>query len=117
MLILLQERARELGVDCASRPSSKRRVLSKDYDLVVASDGINSHRGRFADVFKPDIDVRKCKFVWLGTHQKFDDAFTFIFEKTEQGWVWAHAYQFDDDTATFIVECTRRPSRLTASAR
>ena len=39
--------------------------------------------------------MRKCKFVWLGTHQKFDDAFTFIFEKTEHGWVWAHAYQFD----------------------
>ena len=49
--------------------------------------------------------MRQCKFVWLGTHQKFDDAFTFIFEKTEHGWVWAHAYQFDDDTATFIVEC------------
>jgi anthraniloyl-CoA monooxygenase len=56
--------------------------------------------------------VRKCQFVWLGTHQKFDDAFTFIFEETEHGWVWAHAYQFDDDTATFIVECTRRPSTL-----
>ena len=55
--------------------------------------------------FKPDIDIRRCKFVWLGTHQKFDDAFTFIFEETENGWVWAHAYQFDDDTATFIVEC------------
>ena len=50
--------------------------------------------------------MRKCKFVWLGTHQKFDDAFTFIFEKTEHGWVWAHAYQFDTDTATFIVECS-----------
>jgi hypothetical protein len=37
--------------------------------------------------------------------QKFDDAFTFIFEKTEHGWVWAHVYQFDDNTATFIVEC------------
>jgi anthraniloyl-CoA monooxygenase len=51
--------------------------------------------------------VRKCQFVWLGTHQKFDDAFTFIFEETEKGWVWAHAYQFDDETATFIVECTQ----------
>ena len=50
--------------------------------------------------------MRKCKFVWLGTHQKFDDAFTFIFEETEHGWVWAHAYQFDADTATFIVECS-----------
>jgi anthraniloyl-CoA monooxygenase len=61
-------------------------------------------RNEYADVFRPDIDMRECKFVWLGTHQKFDDAFTFIFEKTAHGWVWAHAYQFDDDTATFIVE-------------
>jgi 2-polyprenyl-6-methoxyphenol hydroxylase-like FAD-dependent oxidoreductase len=52
------------------------------YDLVVAPDGINSRaRTRFADVFKPDIDMRKCQYIWLGTHQKFDDAFTFIFEK------------------------------------
>jgi anthraniloyl-CoA monooxygenase len=49
--------------------------------------------------------------VWLGTHQKFDDAFTFIFEMTEHGWVWAHAYQFDDDTATFIVECSEETWR------
>jgi anthraniloyl-CoA monooxygenase len=91
---------------------------SKDFDLVVASDGINSHtRTEFADKFKPDIDVRKCKFVWLGTHQKFDDAFTFIFEKTDKGWIWAHAYQFDDETATFIVECTEETFEATASAR
>ena len=59
----------------------------------------------FAAAFEPEIDTRKLHFVWLGTHQKFDDAFTFIFEKTAKGWVWAHAYQFDADTATFIVEC------------
>ncbi len=63
-------------------------------------------RAAFADKFKPDIDVRACKYIWLGTHQKFDDAFTFIFEETEHGWIWAHAYQFDADTATFIVECS-----------
>jgi anthraniloyl-CoA monooxygenase len=55
--------------------------------------------------------VRKCKFVWLGTRQKFDDAFTFIFEKTEHGWVWAHAYQFEPETATFIVECSEETWR------
>ncbi len=63
-------------------------------------------RSEFAAHFKPAIDTRKNKFVWLGTHQKFDDAFTFIFEETEHGWIWAHAYQFDADTATFIVECS-----------
>ena len=62
-------------------------------------------------VFKPDIDVRACKYIWLGTHQKFDDAFTFIFEETEHGWIWVHAYQFDADTATFIVECSEETWR------
>ncbi len=57
-------------------------------------------------MFKPDIDVRACKYVWLGIHQKFDDAFTFVFEETDRGWIWAHAYQFDERTATFIVECS-----------
>ena len=107
MLVLLQERARELGVDLRFETEFKScEDYRKDYDIVVACDGINSVvRREYADVFKPDIDVRRCKFVWLGTHQKFNDAFTFIFEKTEHGWVWAHVYQFDADTATFIVEC------------
>jgi anthraniloyl-CoA monooxygenase len=107
MLILLQERARELGVDLQFQTEFKSaEEYRKDYDLVVGCDGINSAvRKEYENVFRPDIDMRKCKFVWLGTHQKFDDAFTFIFEKTVHGWVWAHVYQFDDNTATFIVEC------------
>ncbi|EKF19096.1 bifunctional salicylyl-CoA 5-hydroxylase/oxidoreductase [Nitratireductor pacificus] len=108
LLILLQERARELGVRLEFQTEiDDPRPFMAENDMVLAADGLNSRtRTMFADVFKPDIDVRKCKFVWLGTHQKFDDAFTFIFEKTEHGWVWAHAYQFDDETATFIVECS-----------
>jgi anthraniloyl-CoA monooxygenase len=109
LLLLLQERARELGVKMQFETEiDDPRAFMADNDMVLAADGLNSRtRSIFADVFKPDIDVRKCKFVWLGTHQKFDDAFTFIFEKTDHGWVWAHAYQFDPDTATFIVECTQ----------
>ena len=108
LLVLLQERARALGVELRFETEfESAESYRHDYDLVVAADGINSKvRKEYEDVFKPDIDVRKCKFVWLGTHQKFDDAFTFIFEKTEHGWIWAHAYQFDEDTATFIVECS-----------
>lgn len=109
LLILLQERARELGVDLQFETEAKSAEdYRKDYDLVVASDGLNSRtRSLYAETFKPDVDTRLCNFVWLGTHQTFKDAFTFIFEETEHGWVWAHAYQFDDDTATFIVECTQ----------
>ncbi len=108
LLVLLQKRARELGVELAFETEAREPQFYMDaYDLVVASDGVNSKaRTALADIFKPDIDIRKCKFVWLGTHQKFDDAFTFIFEEAEHGWVWAHAYQFDPDTATFIVECS-----------
>lgn len=109
MLMILQARARALGVDLQfSTEIGAVEDYQKDYDLVVATDGINSAiRNHFAEHFQPDIDTRLCKFIWLGTHQKFDDAFTFIFEKTEWGWMWVHAYQFDDETATVIVECTQ----------
>ncbi len=107
MLLDLHARALELGVDLQFETNvGDARDFMDDYDLVVASDGLNSAtRSALAQHFKPDIDTRKCSFIWYGTKQKFDDAFTFIFTKTDKGWLWAHAYQFDDDTATFIVEC------------
>ena len=109
LLQLLQQRARELGVKLHFETEvGEPQAYMDTHDVVIAADGLNSRaRTTFADVFKPDIDTRKCKFVWLGTHQKFANAFTFIFEKTRHGWVWAHAYQFDRDTATFIVECSQ----------
>ena len=108
LLLLLQERARELGVALRFQTEADDVAgIARDYDLVVAADGANSRtRAAHAQHFKPNIDARKCKFVWLGTLQKFDDAFTFIFKETDRGWVWAHAYQFDANTATFIVECS-----------
>ena len=113
LLNILQDRARELGVRIQFETEAEAvDVYAAQYDLVVAADGVNSRvRAAHADAFKPDIDIRACKYIWLGTHQKFDDAFTFIFEETEHGWIWAHAYQFDADTATFIVECTEETWR------
>ena len=108
LLLILQGRARELGVDLrfATEVEDLER-LKREHDVVVACDGLNSRtRAAHEDAFRPLTDVRACRFTWLGTTQKFDDAFTFIFERTEHGWVWAHAYQFDDATATFIVECS-----------
>ncbi|TRW95066.1 bifunctional salicylyl-CoA 5-hydroxylase/oxidoreductase [Paracoccus sp. M683] len=107
MLTLLQARAAELGVEMRFETEfTSAEDYRNDYDLIVASDGLNSRvRTEYAATFKPDIDMRLAKFIWLGTRQKFNDAFTFIFEKTPHGWVWAHVYQFDDETATFIVEC------------
>jgi anthraniloyl-CoA monooxygenase len=107
-LLLLQERARALGVVLRFQAEiHDAESLARDYALVVAADGAHSHtRTARADRFEPEIDPRRCKYVWLGTHQTFNDAFTFIFKETPLGWVWAHAYQFDRETATFIVECS-----------
>lgn len=109
LLGILYDRAKDLGVDLRFETEvGPATDYMEQYDVVVACDGLNSKtRTEFRDTFEPDVDLRKCQFVWLGTHQKFDDAFTFIFEETEKGWMWVHAYQFDENTATFIVECSQ----------
>ena len=103
----MQERCIELGVNLVFETDvADDQLLAEKYsaDLVIACDGLNSRiRNRYAATFEPDVDLRQCRFVWLGTHKTFD-AFTFAFEQTEHGWFQAHAYKFDGDTSTFIVE-------------
>jgi anthraniloyl-CoA monooxygenase len=104
LLNILQKRCEQLGVKLVFDTDVQDDAQFAQADLVIASDGLNSRvRAKYADSFQPDIDLRKCRFVWLGTHKRFD-AFTFAFEETEHGWFQAHAYQFDGDTSTFIVE-------------
>ena len=104
LLNILQERAAELGVQQAFEHEVADDAPLADTDLVIAADGVNSRtRTRHAGVFEPDIDVRQCRFIWLGTTRRFA-AFTFAFEKTEHGWFQIHAYQFSTDLSTVIVE-------------
>jgi anthraniloyl-CoA monooxygenase len=108
MLAILQERCTELGVDLRfgqEAPADlEALVAAGDCDLVLAADGVNSRvRERYAATFRPDVDVRRCRYTWLGTPRRFD-AFTFAFAETPHGWFQAHAYQFDRTTSTFIVE-------------
>jgi anthraniloyl-CoA monooxygenase len=105
LLNILQERCEQLDVRLVFETEADSDADYPDADLVIASDGINSRiRGKYADIFKPDIVTRPNRFIWLGT-TKLYDAFTFLFEKTEHGWFQAHVYKFDDKTTTFIVEC------------
>jgi anthraniloyl-CoA monooxygenase len=108
LLNILQARCEALGVRLVFETEADPDELGSRYpdaDLIVASDGINSRiRTRQAAVFRPDIVTRPNRFIWLGTHKRYD-AFTFLFEKTEHGWFQAHVYKFDDRTSTFIVEC------------
>ncbi|HEV3153595.1 MAG TPA: bifunctional salicylyl-CoA 5-hydroxylase/oxidoreductase [Candidatus Baltobacteraceae bacterium] len=105
LLNILQRRAEELGVELLFETEAAGLEGYRDADLIVASDGINSRiRAMFADSFQPDLDTRKCRFVWLGTTLPLD-AFTFVFEQTAHGWFTVHAYRFDEKTSTWIVEC------------
>jgi anthraniloyl-CoA monooxygenase len=106
LLAILQERARALGVILHFEHEASPDLDDwQDYDLVIAADGANSRiRDRYQEHFGVDMQVRKNKFVWLGTNKVFD-AFTFAFEKLPEGWIWAHAYRFDAELSTFIVEC------------
>ncbi len=107
LLNILQERCMALGVDLvfeADVQDDQAAAAQYNADLLIACDGLNSRvRARYADTFKPDVQLRQCRFVWLGTKKTFD-AFTFAFEQTEHGWFAVHAYKFDADTSTFIVE-------------
>ena len=104
LLNILQARCEELGVELVFETEVASDEDFPDADLIIACDGLNSRiRAKYAAAYQPDIDVRDCRFVWLGTHKLFD-AFTFAFEETEHGWFQAHAYRFDDNTSTFIVE-------------
>ncbi|WP_129645014.1 bifunctional salicylyl-CoA 5-hydroxylase/oxidoreductase [Peristeroidobacter agariperforans] len=104
LLNKLQERAATLGVKQTFQHEIEDPARFADADLIVAADGVNSRtRKRFASVFEPDIDARRCRYIWLGTRQRFP-AFTFAFERTEHGWFQIHAYQFSDELSTVIVE-------------
>jgi anthraniloyl-CoA monooxygenase len=111
LLTILQNRAESLGVELIFEREVEDVTEFSGADLIVASDGINSRiRTRHAAHFRPAIDVRHNRFVWLGTHRVFD-AFTFIFVQSEFGWFQAHAYRFNAETSTFIVETTEEAWR------
>jgi len=108
LLNILQQRCEEVGVKLVFETDVQDESAYPEADLIIASDGLNSRiRTRHAATYQPDIDLRDCRFVWLGTHKLFE-AFTFAFEETEWGWFQAHAYRFDDNTSTFIVEAPER---------
>ena len=110
LLEILQSRASEVGVDLHFC-SEIRDDAELDADLIVAADGINSAiRRKYAEHFKPDLDDRTARFIWLGTTYPFD-AFTFYFVGNEHGVFQAHCYRFDDRTSTFIVECDEKSWR------
>ncbi|MFD5599340.1 bifunctional salicylyl-CoA 5-hydroxylase/oxidoreductase [Leucobacter sp. NPDC058333] len=105
LLMLLQERATELGVTIHFQTEAPDvETLARDYDLVIAADGINSRiRPHYAETFKPTLDPRHSKFIWLGLDRAIE-AFTFHVKHTPWGIIQVHAYPYSATESTFLVE-------------
>ncbi|RYE32534.1 MAG: bifunctional salicylyl-CoA 5-hydroxylase/oxidoreductase [Hyphomicrobiales bacterium] len=105
LLMLVQARARELGVNLRfGSEIADVEALKRDYDLVVGADGINSRiRESWRERFQPQTDLRPNHFTWMGSTRPFD-AFTFFFRQTEHGVFIAHCYQYEAGRSTWVLE-------------
>jgi anthraniloyl-CoA monooxygenase len=106
LLDILHRRCRQLGVTLEFQQEVSDVAPFADADLILAADGVNSAvRARYAQHFRPRIDARPNRFVWLGTTFPFP-AFTFLFKESEHGLWRVHAYRYDARHSTFILEAT-----------
>ncbi|MDT7803113.1 MAG: anthraniloyl-CoA monooxygenase, partial [Actinomycetota bacterium] len=102
LLGILQNRCAELGVELRFREEAPTDLSG--YDLVIAADGVNSAvRSRFAEHFRPSVETRRCRYIWLGTDLVFD-AFKFYVLETPAGIMQIHGYPYGRDGSTFILE-------------
>src|SRR5215207_9375515 len=104
LLMILQTRARELGVHLLFETEVGDETRFAGADLIVLADGSNSRlREQHSAHFQPEIDLRSNKFAWMGSTKPLD-AFTFIFEETQWGPFIAHAYQYEPGASTWVFE-------------
>ena len=104
LLALLHDRCRELGVKLVFQHEVDDVTEFADSDLILAADGINSKiRERYRQHFRPNVDLRPNKFVWLGSTRPMD-AFKYFFRETPHGVVVAHGYQYQPGASTLIAE-------------
>ncbi|HSF14214.1 MAG TPA: FAD-dependent monooxygenase [Vicinamibacteria bacterium] len=107
-LNILHEHCRRLGVELkfhTNVETPERIAELADCDLLVGADGANSTvRQTYAEFFCPSVDLRRNRYIWLGTNKVFD-GLNMLFRENEAGLFIAHAYRFSKTTSTFIVEC------------
>jgi anthraniloyl-CoA monooxygenase len=103
LLMLLQNRARQLGVVLEFGRDAKPEDFP-EADLIVAADGVNSPiRTAHAEHFRPEVDLRPNRFAWMGSTRPLD-AFNFFFEERPEGIFIAHAYQYEAGASTWVLE-------------
>jgi len=106
LLQLLQQRCKEVGVNLHFEANIEDLSQFKNSDVIVACDGIASTiRTQFAADFGTKIELKKNRFVWLGSTKPLD-AFTYFFRTTPFGTIVAHSYQYEKGMSTWIFECS-----------
>ena len=106
LLQLLQQRARELGVEPAYNTRLDDPSLLDYADLVIGADGLNSAiRQATPHDFGARMGVLSNRFIWFGADCEFD-ALTQTFIETDLGCFNAHHYRYAPGLSTFIVETT-----------
>ena len=104
LLNILQDRARELGVQLRFQREVRELDEFAGSDLVVVADGINSRiREKYKEHFQPAVDLRSNKFTWLGSTKSLD-AFKYFFRETPEGLLLAHVYQYEPGRSTWVIE-------------
>ncbi len=103
LLLLLQERARDLGADLRFSSEVTLDDLG-EYDLVVAADGTGSRiRDQVAEHLDITVETSEVKFIWFGTNYLFG-GLTFVHEHGPDGAFAVHGYPISKSVSTFIVE-------------
>ena len=105
LLQLLHQRCEEEGVHLHFEANVDDLTQFADSDVIVACDGISSQiRTQFETDFETKVELKKNKFVWMGSTKPLD-AFTYFFKETEHGAFAAHTYQYEEGMSTWIFEC------------
>ena len=106
LLQLLQQRCVEEGVNLHFEQNVDDLSQFADSDIILATDGISSAiRTKFQKEFGTKVELKKNRFVWLGSTKPLD-AFTYFFRSTPHGTIVAHSYQYEEGMSTWIFECS-----------
>ncbi len=107
LLQILQARAAELGIPVRYQTEDAGLSAHRGADLVIASDGINSAvREGHRALFRPGVDPRTNRFVWLGANMNLP-GFYYSFREDPRGGIWnMHAYQYRPGESTIVIETT-----------
>lgn len=106
LLQLLQQRCVEEGVNLHFEQNVDDLSQFADSDIILATDGIGSAiRTQYQKEFGTKIELKKNRFVWLGSTKPLD-AFTYFFRNTPHGTIVAHSYQYEEGMSTWIFECS-----------